>query len=253
MSKTLLDCKTLARSYLDEASSNPTNSFVWDDTLDVVPAVNQSYHWLIGKIVEVYDDWLEDVSKVPFSYALVGKQQEYTVDSSLIKITRVEVDFSATGSEGNATRAVPIKKDEVRGNLGNTNNAGSFFSAGYYVRGFIGAQKIGFVPVPQNSDTGNNKSIFVWGVTLPSDLSQNTDPVNIPWADNFYQIIGKRAAAICLRKGQKEEATAARYLAECENDAMAMQTFLKDRQSDDGQYIEDSVLEQIDFSTLEII
>lgn len=247
MAKNFSQGQTDTRVFLDEASQL--------DFLDteVKSAYNYAYHHTIQKVIEVYDDWYEDVTVTPFSYAIVANQQEYTVDSSIIKVTRVEIDYNAGGSESKASRAIPIKKDEIRGNLGNTNNAGSFFSAGYYVRGNIGAQKIGFIPVPQASDTGNNKSIFVWGTVLPGDLVNGTDNVNIPWADNFARIIAKRAAGELLRKGQQEEAAAARYIAESDIELVDMQTFLKDRQSDDGQFITDSTLEQIDFSTLEIV
>lgn len=246
MAKTLNDVKILTRSYLDEASE-----IDWMDNTDVVPAINQSFHWLVGKVIEVYDRWYETTT--PFAYAVVANVQEYTIDSSIIKVTRVEINYNGSQAGSTASRAVPINEDEVRGNLANTNNAGSFFSSGYYVHGNIGNQMIGFIPVPAISDPPGSKGISVWGIALPSDLVNTTDNVNIPWADNFYQIIGKRAAGITLRKGQQEEGVAARYLAEAENEAIEMQTFLKERQSDDGQYIIDSTLEQIDFSTLEII
>ena len=247
MAKTFSQGQTDTRVYLDESSQI--------DFLDseVKSAYNYAYHDVVGRVIEVYDDWYNDVSVNPFNYAIVAQQQEYTIDSSIIKPTRVEIDYNASGSETKAIRAVPIKKDEIRGNLGNTNTAGSFFSAGYYVHGNPGAQKIGFVPVPQTSDTGGNKSIFVWGVTLPADLSAAGDNVNIPYADRFAYLIALRAAAQLLRKGQQEENAAQNYLNEYEKGVIEMQVFLKDRQSDDGQYIVDSAFENIDFSTLEIV
>lgn len=205
---------------------------------------------MVGKVVEVYDRWYETTS--PFTYAIIANQQEYTFDSSLIKVTRVEINYNPTSTGSVASRAVPLNEDEVRGNLANTNNAGSFFSAGYFIHGNIGSQKIGFIPVPTTSDT-TGKSISVWGIQLPGDLSNGSDDVNIPWADRFAYLIALKAAAQLLRKGQQEESSASRYIAEYEAGVREMQTFLKDRQSDDGQFIIDSQLEQIDFSTLEII
>lgn len=245
MAKTLSDIQTNTRTYLDEATQR--------DFLDteVTSAVNYAYHKVVQKVMEIYDRWYETTS--PFQYAIVASQQEYVVDPTLIKIDRVEIDY-ANGQNGSTpARAVPLNEDEVRGNLGNTNNAGSFFSAGYYVHGNIGAQKIGFIPVPTNSDTGSVKSISVWGVTLPVDLVQSTDAVSIPWADNFAYLIALRAASQLLRKGQQEEQASMRYNAEFELGLIDMQTFLKDRQSDDMQGIIDSSLEMIDFSTTEIV
>lgn len=244
MAKTLADLRTDVRTYLDEATQSN-----WLDT-EVDSAINKAYHKTIQKVIEVYDRWYETTT--PFSYAIVANQQEYTIDSSIIKVTRVEIDYNAGGSESKASRAVPLNEDEIRGNLGNTNNAGSFFSAGYYLHGNIGAQKLGFIPVPQTADT-TGQSIFVWGIAIPADLVNSTDNVNIPWADNFADLISLGAAAQLLRKGQQEETAALRYMAEFEAGLVDMQTFLKDRQSDDGQFIVDSTLENIDFTTLEIV
>ncbi|PWU05321.1 MAG: hypothetical protein C5B43_03485 [Verrucomicrobia bacterium] len=221
----------------------------WLDS-EVKSTYNYAYHDVVAKVIEVYDRWYETTT--PFTYAIVANQQEYTIDPSLIKVTRVEINYAPTQTNSTAARAVPINEDEVRGNLANTNNAGSFFSAAYYLHGNIGAQKIGFIPVPQVADT-TGKSISIWGIQLPADLVNGTDDVNIPWADRFAYLIALRAAAMLLRKGQQEESAALRYMAEYEQGVFEMQTFLKDRQSDDGQFIIDSQLEQTDFSTLEIV
>lgn len=242
--KTLANLQTTTRTYLDEVTA-----LDWLDS-EINTSNNFAYHKLAQKVMEVYDSWYETTT--PFTYALIANQQEYTVDPTLIKITRVEVNYSPLQSGSTSSRAVPIKEDEVRGNLANTNNAGSFFSSAYYIHGNIGNQLVGLVPVPSVSDT-TGKSLSVWGIAVPVDLVNGTDNVNIPWADNFSYLISLRAAAQLLRKGQQEENAAARYLAEYEAGVVDMQTFLKDRQSDDGQYIIDSALEQIDFSTLEII
>lgn len=247
MAKALSDATTETRIYLDEASQQDYL------TTEVTLAINRSYHRVIQKVIEVYDDWYNDVTQNPYTIAMVNGQQEYQISSSIIKVTRVEIDYGATGIETNAARAVPVKKDEIRMALGNNNSSGSYFSTGYYVHGNIGNQTIGFVPVPIASDTGNNKSIWVWGVTLPVDLVNTTDNINIPYADNFVQLIAKGAAAFLLRKGQQEMAAAAELKAEFEEELIDYQTFLKDRQSDDGQYIEDTALENIDYSTLEIV
>jgi hypothetical protein len=240
MAKTFLNLQFKTRTYLDEASQA--------DFLDteVKMADNEAFQDLAGKVMEVYENYYETVT--PRTQAVIANQQEYTVDSDIIKITRVEINYKPTDPNSVAIRAIPVKTDELRMNLSNTNASGSYFNAGYYLHGDIGNQKLGFVPIPTISDT-TGESISVWGVALPADLSGETDNVNIPWADRFFYLICLRAAGELLRKGQQEEATAARYLAEYQAGVKEMQTFLRERQSDDVVMIQDSVLEDIDFSS----
>ena len=240
MAKTFSNLKTKTRVYLDEA--------VQADFLDteVEMADNAAYQDVAGKVMEVYENYYETVT--PFTYAVVANQQEYVIDPSLIKVTRVEINYNPTDTNSNAVRAIPIKSNELPLNLRYSGTLGSSFNAAYYLHGDIGNQKIGFVPIPINSDT-IEESISVWGNALPSDLSEDSDNVNIPWADRFYYLICLRAAAEMLRKGQQEEATAARYLAEYQAGVKEMQTFLVERQTDGVRMIEDSLNEDINFET----
>lgn len=243
MAKTLADLQTETRTYLDEASQ-----LDWLDT-EVNTAINRAYHDVVGAVMEVFEGFYNTTT--PFTYAVVANQQEYTVDSSLIKVTRVEINYSPTSTGSIATRCTPIKMDELRLNLANTNATGSYFNAGYYLNGNIGAQKIGFAPIPTVSDT-TGQSISVWGIALPADLASTSDNVNVPYADRYAYLISLRAAAQLLRKGQQEEAYAARYIAEYDIGKKEMQTFLKERQSDSAWMIEDAALEDIDFETVVI-
>lgn len=238
MSKIFGNLNTKTRVYLDEATQA--------DFLDteVKVANNAAFQDLAGKVMEVYENYYETIN--PFKYAVLANQQEYTIDPTLIKVTRVEINYSPTDPNSVALRAIPVKSDELRLNLANTNTSGSFFNAGYYLHGDIGNQKIGFIPIPTKADT-TGQSISVWGVALPPDMVNDSDNVNIPWADRFFYLICLRAAGELLRKGQQEEATAARYLAEYQAGVKEMQTFLRERQSDDVVMIEDSVLDDIDF------
>lgn len=245
MAKVLSDLQTVTRIYLDEAVQAD-----FKDT-EVIYAINFAYHETISFIIEIYENFYETTS--PFTYAVVALQQEYTIDSSLIKVTRVEINFNPTSTGSQPSRCQRISEDEIRQNLANTNGSGgSFFSAAYYLHGNIGAQKIGFIPVPTISDT-TGQSISVWGIALPTDLVNSTDNVNIPYADRFAYLVALRAAAQLLRKGQQEEAVAANYLNEFRAGVVDMQTFLKERQADDVWGIVDSLQEDIDFSTLEIV
>jgi hypothetical protein len=244
MAKQFSDGLTETRIYLDEAVETD-----WLDT-EVKIAYNRAYHETVSFVMEVYEQFYETLA--PFTYAISANVQEYAIDPTLIKVTRVEINYNPTTTGSQPNRCEPIKMDEIRGNLANTNNAGSFFSAGYYLHGSIGVQQIGFIPVPTTSDT-TGKSISVWGIALPTDLVNTTDNINVPYADRFSYLVALKAAAQLLRKGQQEESAAARYLQEYRAGCQDMMTFLKERQADDGWYIQDSVLEDIDFSTLEII
>lgn len=245
MAKTLANLQQETRMYLDEASQG--------DYLDseVLIAINRAYHDVCSFIIEIYENFYETTT--PFAYSEVAGQQEYTIDSSLIKVTRVEINFNPTSTGSQPNRCQRISEDEIRQNLANTNGSGgSFFSAAYYLHGNIGAQKIGFIPVPTISDT-TGQSISVWGIALPTDLVNTTDNVNIPYADRFAYLVSIKAAAQLLRKGQQEEAAAARYISEYRPGVQDMMTFLKERQADDVWGIVDSLQEDIDFSTLEIV
>lgn len=240
MAKTFSNLNTKTRVYLDEATQA--------DFLDteVKMSNNAAYQDLCGKVMEVYENYYETTT--PFKYAIIANQQEYTIDSSLVKVTRVEINYKPSDSTSSAIRAIPVKTDELRLNIGNVSTAGSFFNSGYYLHGDIGNQKIGFVPIPTEADT-TGQSISVWGIALPADLVNDSDNVNIPWADRFFYLICLRAAGELLRKGQQEEATAARYIAEYQAGVKEMQTFLRERQSDDVVMIQDAILDDIDFTT----
>ena len=240
--KALSDGLTETRIYLDESSQA--------DFLDteVKLAYNRSYHDTCGAVMEVYEDYFDTTT--PFTYAVVANQQEYTIDSSIIKPTRVEINYQPNVPNSVSTRAIPIKMNEIRGNLANTNFQGPISSAGYYLHGSIGAQKIGFIPIPTIGDT-TGQSISVWGIALPVDLVNPGDPINIPYADRFAYLVALKAAGQLLRKGQQEENNAQNYITEYEKGIVQMKSFLKDRQADDVQMIQDVLGDDLDFTTME--
>lgn len=236
MAKTQANLSVETRIYLDESSAV--------DFLDteVLLANNRAYHDVVGAVMDVHEEFYSTTT--PYTYAIVADQQEYTIASSLIKVTRVEINYSPTTSGSVANRALPIKKDEVRTNLGNINF--TLRSPGYYLHGNIGAQKIGFIPIPTVADT-SGQSISVWGIDLPSDFTASSDNVNIPYADRFAYLIALKSASQLLRKGQQEETASQNYLSEYRSGLIDMQNFLKDRQSDDMQGIIDVMNENLDF------
>ena len=236
MSKTLSDLTANVRTYLDEA--NPAN---WTST-EVTTAINFAYQYVASKVMEIYEEFY--FTTTPYTYSTVANQQEYTIASTLLKIERVEVNLLPTDANSQAQRATAIKMDEIPTNLNNSLlNGSSFFNVGYYFIGNQSAQKIGFLPVPQVAGTNN---ISVWGIEAPSDLSATTDPVLIPYVDNFAQIICKIAAANLLKKGGQEVAAAGDLLNSASSDILNYQTFIKERQSDGPLMFEESAYDDIE-------
>lgn len=243
MAKTLANARTEVRIYLDEASAADFTE------AEVDLAINRSYHDVVGAVMEVYEDFYNTTS--PFTYAIVANQQEYSIDTSLIKVSRVEINYDPTNASSTATRAIPIRSNEIRSNLANTGHMSGNGVASYYLHGNIGSQKIGFIPIPTIADT-SGQSISVWGIAMPADLSASGDNINIPYADRFVYLVALRAAAQLLRKGQQEENNAQNYVNEYQKGLVQMKSFLKERQADDVHMISDALLENNDFTTLEL-
>lgn len=232
MSKTLSDLRTGVRMYLDEANQT--------DFLDteVDREINYAYHDLITKVIEVYEDFY--LTTTPESISTVANQQEYTLPTSVLKVERVEINYQPSVSGSQAIRAVPIKMSELPLNLSNNSlgTAGTR-SAGYYIYGSPTGQKIGFVPTPTANGTN---AISVWGIEVPSDMSNSTDAVTIPYPDSFGKLVELKAASELLRKGQQEESHAQQYLTNYLTGVLNMQTFIKERQSDGAWMIEDIIM-----------
>ena len=240
----LSDLETEVRIYLDESVAAD-----WLDS-EVDLAINKSYHDVCAFVMETYEQFYETTT--PFTYAVQANVQEYLIDPSLIKVTRVEINYNPTVTGSQSSRVLAVKSDEILRNLGNTDSPPNSFASGYYLHGPLGAQYIGFVPVPTSSDT-TGKSISVWGIALPTDLVNDTDNVNIPYADRFSYLVSLKAAAQLLRKGQQEEGPAGGYINEYRAGIIDLMNFLKDRQADGGVFIEDSLMEDIDFEVLSLM
>ena len=196
---------------------------------------------MASKVIEVYQEYY--FTTTPYTYSTVADQQEYTIASTLLKVERVEVNLNPTDANSQAQRATAIKMDEIPTNLNNSLLNGSpYFNVGYYLVGNQSAQKIGFLPVPQVAGTDN---ISVWGIDAPTDLSATTDPVLIPYVDNFAQIIAKIAAANLLKKGGQEVAAANDLLNSASQDILNYQTFISERNSDVALMIEEMAFDDI--------
>ncbi len=240
MAKQLSDAQFFVRMYLDEAAAADYTD------QEVLVAINFGYHDVVGSVIEVKEDYYDTITK--FTYAMVANQQEYAIDTTLVKPTRVEINFSPTVANSNPIKATPIKMNEDLINLNNTSTVQLYGQVGYYLHGKQSTQTIGFIPIPTVSDVAPTKSISVWGIALPSDLVNSADMIDIPYADRFTYLIGLRAAAILLSKGQQEEANATKYLSRYEMEVEKMKNFLASRQEDGVEMVQDSEPENTDFS-----
>lgn len=239
MAKTLADLVSGVRTYLDEPQ--PID-FTEDQ---VLAAINYRYHYVVSKVVEVYQEFY--LTTTPRRYSTVADIQEYAIDENFLKIERVEINFDVSNQNNNASRAVAIKMDQIPTNLSNSIlNGSATVYAGYYIIGAQNVQKIGFIPVPPNDGVD---AIAVWGILAPSDLAATTDPVLIPYPDLFAQIIIKLAAGDLLKKGQQAVPAADDLIAEATADILNMQTFISERQSDGAWMIEESAYEDVNLGT----
>lgn len=237
MAKTLSNLQVGVRIYLDEA-----NQADFLDT-EVLRSINYAYQDVAKNVVEVHEDYF--FTTTPKFISTVVNQQEYSLDTSLVKIRRVEINYNPSDVNSVAQRATAIKTEEMPLRLqANSIGQSGLFSAGYYVNGQQGSQIIGFTPVPTNAGT-NNASI--WGIAMPDDLVLTTDTIKIPYPDAFGYLIELRAAAILLRKGQQSENYAQQYMTEYREGILEMKNYLKDRQDDGVNMVADALFEDTIF------
>jgi len=237
MSKTLADIRTGVRIYLDESSPQ--------DFLEpqLTKFINYAYQDVASEIMEVFEQYYMTTTAI--SADMVADTQEYTLDSSIIKTLRVELNYDTATSTSKPLRAKAIRLDELPRYLGDTNVGGSaLLNCAYYVIGNQSAQKIGLIPVPKISSTAGIK---IWGIQAPSDLSSESDAVLIPYPDRFAYLIELKAAADLLRKGQQEEGPAKQYMSEYLLGISRMKTFIRERQTDGPVMIQDALMEDVAF------
>lgn len=239
MSKLASDLISGVRVYLDE--SQPVDF----TATEVLAAINFRYHYVVSKVIEVYQEFY--LTTTPKQYSTVANQQTYTLDTTLLKIERVEINYNTADPNSQPTRAVAVKMDEIPVNINNSLLNGSAITfAGYFIIGSQSVQKIGFVPVPPNAGTN---AISVWGIEAPSDLVNTTDPVLIPYPDLFAQVIIKFAAADLLKKGQQAVQAADDLMSEATADVLNMQTFIVERSADGPNMISEAAWDDVNVSS----
>lgn len=202
MSKTLANTRNLVRSFLNEAGAAD-----WTDA-ELNQLVNIYYHRIRDIIINVYEDYFITTT----TFNSVANQEEYGssdgAPTNIYKIRRVELNYDVTASSGAPTRCLPIyNMDAVRRDLGYA-NAGiglkTYGNAFYYTYGFESNFKIGFIPMPANPGGSGTNAIKIWYVPLGTDMTSDSDTVNIPFSDKHYIHIVHGATADALRFGSQD-------------------------------------------------
>lgn len=233
MAKTLANINAQVRTYLDE-----TVQADWTD-VEVNREINVGYMKVYTAVVGVFEDYYS----VKSTASSVADQQEYDLPSDFYKVRRIEINYKPSDSNTIPLKAIPIQMDSVRRDLGySTQGMTVAGTPSYYIRG----DKLGFIPFPT---VAGSDAITLWYIKIISELSSNTDAIDIPFPDRYYDSIALEASGTLLRKSQQEEEVAKVYLQDAEMRRMKMVEELEDRQADDSKMIVDTQGDDVDFSS----
>lgn len=221
MAKVLSDVIYSTRVYLDEAA--PQNF----TAAEVLQAINSQYQALVTTAQTVWENYYITSTTTN----TVANQQEYALPSTFFKTKRIEINYQPQVTNSTLQRALAIDTEGDPLNLGNTQLFNTALQGPTY---YIQNNNLGFVPIPTEAgpDTAGNPTIKMWYIPYVVDMVDDTDNVNIPYADRYYQLIALGAAGLLLRKGQQQEAFATKYLANFESQLDKMKMELLDRQAD---------------------
>lgn len=231
MAKTRSTLRTDTRSYLDESTEAD-----WKDT-DLNRSINKYYQKVVTAVMETFEDYYLTEATAD----TVADQQEYSLPTDFFKIRRVEINYDIDNSNSAFSRALRFDIDAARGRLAETNlGIGVVRNPSYYIQGDL----IGFLPIPSNN---GDEAIKIWYVRYISDMDDDTDTIDIPYPDRYYEIITKFAAAEALRKGQQEPTEAKRLYDEAKADLEEMKRQLEDRIAEGAKTVIDTSGENLDF------
>lgn len=245
MSVTLSTIRTQVRSYLDE--STPAD---WTNT-ELDKLINQRYHRVISFVMTTYEDYYVTTD----TFNITAAQEEYGISdglpSDIFKLRRVEVTYNSTDANAAPTHVLPlVSMDAVNRDLG-FRNAGLgltvYTNSYYYTRGFGSAFKIGIIPIPNISGTNAGQ---IWYVQQQSDLSSDSDTINIPYPERYWHSIAEGAVADAFRFGVQESIEADKWDAKFDASVALMQQELEDKNADDYKAIIDVQGEILDFTSI---
>lgn len=237
------------RTYLDEVTAKS-----WTD-YEVKREVNNAYTELVTTVIQVFEDYYQRRT----DFSLVANQQEYDstdgVPTDVYKIKRIEYNPDVASNPTSFYRAAPVNINSFRSSITSTALGSTGFPF-YYTYGFDSSMVIGFIPIPAINSTNGARLWYIY--RTPNLVNDGTsgggddDEINIPYADRYASLIPLLAAAVLLRKGQQEEAVAARYMADYEKGKENMMNELKQRNVDDSAIIQDAVGLNTDFGMVDL-
>jgi hypothetical protein len=212
--------------YLDEVSEAD-----WTD-LQINVQINYSYMELYAAVIETYEDYY--IAK--HEENLKAGEQEYSLPDDFYKIRRVETKY-ASGDQ--YYKASPYNFDQFARSVESTDYGSTsrprYDLSGSYLR---------LMPIPAEDVTDGIK---LWYIKTISELVENTDEIDIPFADRYANLIPLGAASHLLRKGQQEEDVANKYYAQYQLGIEKMKQELENRYLDGTKMILDTTGSWVDF------
>lgn len=187
------------------------------------------------------------------NFNTTANQQEYGsaggVATDIFKIRRVELNYDVSNSNSAPTKCVPIDFDEVNRDLGMT-NAGIGVrvssAANYYFYGHGSGFTIGFIPIPDKTGTNAGK---MWYIRQLSDLSSDSENIDIPYPDRYWINIAYGATADALRFGQQDSPEGDKFEQKMIAGIVLMQEELEDYAAESTKTVIDTTGAFIDFET----
>ena len=231
MSKTLSVIRTQVRSWLDEADAKAAD---WTNAeLNIL--INAYYHQVYSEMVDVFEDYAPIET---YEVDTTEDVQEYDLSlasPAILKLRRVEINYKTSDPNHPPERALPIKIDDVRRDLGFKNFGLSVVRGPQYY--WIG-NTIGFIPIPNETSTTGG-AIKIWYPPQKSDMSSDSDTIDIPYADRDWMIIAYGATAEALRFGQQEEAAANTFDRKFQDGIERMKQQYEDRIAEEAKFVTD--------------
>lgn len=235
---TFRDLIAATRMLIDEVAPHD-----WSD-VEVKRQVNNGLQELYASTVSIYEDYYQEQT----TFGITANKQEYSsadgVPSNIYKVRRIEIQWDPSITPPAWYKMWPINITQVKDSLANTYRGSKTFPY-YYTYGLQDKFTIGFIPVP---DITNATGVKLWYIKDMANLEDMTDIPQLPFADRNANLACQYAAAWLLRKGQQDEAAAARYMAEFEQGKQDMMQELREKIADEPVIMQDSIGMNMDFS-----
>ncbi len=151
-------------------------------TTDKLRNVNRWYHKIQELIIDNMNDWYFQGDYATCD--LVKDQEEYVFPSDILKLDRVEINY--TGGENDWTVARPIPIDRIKYPLSNENEVYTKTSPIFFLPDTL---SIMIRPKPDNNITNGLKIYYQKDIT---ELSQTTDKPSL--AEPFHRILSLGAS-----------------------------------------------------------